>query len=172
VLQGLPTSIGNVTAHSSAFQTVALPNTAQQILLRYWEQPGGNSDGADYRETLLLNPNLSALATLERTSQAATDGAWRERTFDLTAHKGRSVVVYLNVYNNGTGSQLWRYVDQVALLACTGATTTPTPIITPTVTPTPTLSATVEPSPTPTLIPTIPPELLTERLYLPLIERN
>ncbi len=172
VLQGLPTGVGNATAHSSAFQTVALPNTAQQILLRYWEQPGGNSDGADYRETLLLNSNFGALATLERTSQAVTDGAWRERSFDLTAHRGRSVVIYLNVYNNGTGSQLWRYVDQVALLACTGATTTPTPTVTPTVTPTPTLSATVEPSPTPTLIPTIPPELLTERLYLPLIERN
>jgi hypothetical protein len=168
VLQGLPTGAANVTAHSSAFQTVALPTTAQQILLRYWEQPGGNSDGVDYRETLLLNPNFSTLATLERTSQALTDGAWRERTFDLTTHRGRSVVLYLNVYNNGTGSQFWRYVDQVALLACTGATATPTP----TVTPTPTLTATVEPSPTPTLIPTIPPELLTERLYLPLVERN
>ncbi|MCE7984655.1 MAG: Zn-dependent exopeptidase M28 [Caldilinea sp. CFX5] len=168
VLQGLPTGAGNVTAHSSAFQTVALPNTAQQLILRYWEQPGGTSDGADYRETLLLNPDYSALATLERTSQAVTDGAWRERTFDLTSYRGRNVVIYLNVYNNGTGSQLWRYVDQVALLACTGATATPTP----TVTPTPTLTATVEPSPTPTLLPTIPPELLTERLYLPLIERN
>lgn len=168
LLMGVPSTASNVTAHSSAYQTVVLPNTAQQLLLRYWEQPGGNSDGADYRETLLLNTSFGAVATLERTSQAITDGAWRERTFDLTAYRGRTLVLYLNVYNNGSGSQLWRYVDQVALLACTGSTATPTP----TVTPTATLVATVEPTPTPTLIATVPPEWLTERLYLPLVARE
>lgn len=168
LLMGLPLTASNVTAHSSAYQTVVLPATAQQLLLRYWEQPGGNSDGADYRETLLLNTSFGAVATLERTSQAITDGTWRERTFDLTAYRGRTLVLYLNVYNNGSGNQLWRYVDQLALLACTGSTATPTP----TVTPTATVSATVEPTPTPTLIATVPPEWLTERLYLPLIERE
>ncbi len=67
----------------------------------------------------------------------------------------------LNVYNNGTGSQIWRYVDAVALLACNGVTVTPTPTVT--------ITATAMPSATPTLIATIPPELLTEHLYLPVV---
>ncbi|MEZ4728359.1 MAG: hypothetical protein R3E79_14595 [Caldilineaceae bacterium] len=174
LLMGVPASAANVTAHSSAYQTVVLPSTAAQVLLSYWEQPGGNSDGADYRETLLLNTSYGPVATLERTSQTVTDGAWQARSFDLTAYRGQTLVLYLNVYNNGSGSQLWRYVDQVAVLACTGSavTPTPTPLATPTLTPTATLSATAAPTPTPTLIATVPPGMLTEHLYLPLVARQ
>ncbi len=166
---GIPSGVSNVIAHSSAYQTVVLPNTAEHLMLRYWEQPGGSSDGIDYRETLLLTTNYAPVATLERTTAAVPGNVWRERSFDLTPYGGRTVVLYLNVYNNGTGSQIWRYVDQVALLACNGVITTPTPTPTPTATSTATSTAT--PTATPTLIATIPPELLTERLYLPLVAR-
>ncbi len=146
---GIPLGSGNVLAHSTAYQTIVLPSNADELILRYWEQVGGGGDGTDYRETLLLTTNYGPVATLERTSQAAIGTEWRERSFDLAAYAGRTLVLYLNVYNNGSGNQIWRYVDQVAVLACNGATATPTP------------------TPTPTLVATIPPELLTEHLYLP-----
>ena len=40
------------------------------------------------------------------------------RTYDLTAYRGQTVVLYFNVYNNGTGTQLWNYVDKAELGSC------------------------------------------------------
>ncbi len=116
---GIPAGVANRLAHSSAYQRITIPATAPApVVLRFARNSGGAADGVDYREALLLNTNYGYLATLER-SYAAGDNNWVERTYDLTAYRGRTVVVYFNVYNNGSGAQMWNTVDQVSLGGCT-----------------------------------------------------
>jgi hypothetical protein len=121
VSQGLPPGVTNRVAHSSAFQKITIPADAPApVVLRFARYNGGAADGVDYRETLLLNSSYGYLASLER-SKVAGDNKWVERTFDLTAYRGRIVVVYFNVYNNGKGSQMWNAIDKVSLGSCANA---------------------------------------------------
>lgn len=139
----------NALAYSTAYQSLTLPAAATQILLTYWEQPGTTGDSGDFRETLLLQPDFSPLRSLGRQSGAG-DGAWAQRTVDLSDLRGQSVVLYFNVYNNGTGATLVNYLDEISLQSCdTAATATPT--LTPTALPTatsaaPTATATPQPN--------------------------
>jgi hypothetical protein len=145
---GIAPGTANATAHSSAYQTVTIPAWPTGVFLRYWQRPGGG-ETADYREVLLLNTSYGLVATIERSSAAGND-QWQEKTFDLTAYRNRTLVLYFNVYNNGSGNLTWNYLDEGALLACV-----PTP--TPTVTPTATATATETPTPTETAAPTETP---------------
>jgi hypothetical protein len=116
---GIPSGIANRLAHSSAYQRVTIPADAPApVVLRFARYMGGTADGVDYREALLLNSSLGYLASLER-SYATGDNRWVLRTFDLTAYRGRTIYVYFNVYNNGTGAQMWNTVDRVSLGSCT-----------------------------------------------------
>ncbi|MFN8439301.1 MAG: M20/M25/M40 family metallo-hydrolase [Caldilineaceae bacterium] len=176
---GLPAEVSNRTAHSSAYQLVAIPADAAQVMLRYWEKTGGSQDGADYHEALLLDSGYNVLHLIDRSFAAGND-SWTERNFDLTAYRGQTVVVYLNVYNDGTGTQQWNYVDDIALLSCSAGTPEPTATLTPTATETPTTittpTATGEPTvtetPTVTVTPggTIPPDG-SEKVFLPVVSR-
>jgi hypothetical protein len=187
---GIPAPVTNRMAHSSAFQKVVIPADATEVTLRYWQRPGGGSDGVDYRETLLLNANYGFLATLERSFAAAGADQWSQKSFNLLAQRGKTVVVYFNVYNNGRGAQQWNYVDQAALVFCAPSlvvetptpatpvieTATPTVTLTLTATPaltgTPTLTASVTPTITPVETPTLAPTAPAGQvgtLYLPLV---
>ena len=189
---GLPPDVSNRTAHSSAYQLVSIPADATQVVLRYWERPGGSQDGGDYREALLLDSGYNVLHLIDRSFAAGND-SWTERNFDLTAYRGQAVVVYLNVYNDGAGTQQWNYVDDIALLTCSAGTPEPTATATPTASETPTVTAThtATATPTTTLTPTatveptvtetptatetpggtIPPPDGSEKVFLPVISR-
>jgi len=54
---GIPVGQPNTHAHSAALQNVTLPADAAAITLYYWEQTGGESADADYRE-LLARPDV------------------------------------------------------------------------------------------------------------------
>lgn len=128
---GIPDGNSNRRAYSTVFQRVTIPADAEApVLLRYAERPHGAADNADYRQVLLLNSSYGYVAQLSR-SYAAGSGAWTERVFDVTAYRGRSLVVYFNVYNNGTGTQLWSYIDRVELGTCVKAAGPEEPIVTP-----------------------------------------
>ncbi len=147
---GIMPAAANVYAYSSAYQRVTLP-AATQLTLRYWERPGGATDGVDARETLLLNNSAGFLATLER-ARTPGDDTWRQRSFDLSAYAGQRVIVYFNVYNDGRNGRAWNHLDGVELLACSGSATpdpTPTATATPTATPSPVITPTPDPSATP-----------------------
>ncbi len=147
--QGLPPGVTNREAHSSAYQKVTIPaNAPAPVVLRFARYSGGPADGVDYRETLLLNSSYGYLASLER-SKLAGDNKWVERTYDLTAYRGRTVVVYFNVYNNGKGSQMWNAVDQVSLGGCANA------------------SALVGDDGQPAPAPSVDPDLADWNLYMP-----
>jgi hypothetical protein len=132
----------NTVAYSTAYQTVDLPATAEQITLTYWERPGATGDSGDYREVIALRPNFTALRSLERKTGAGND-QWTQRAFDITDLRGQSIVLYFNVYNNGSGATLVNYLDDLTLQSC-DATTPPTATALPsaTATPTPTLTPT------------------------------
>lgn len=130
----------NAVAYSTAYQPVTLPAATEQIVLTFWERPGATGDNADYREVLLLRPNLTVLRSLARQNGPGED-QWAERTFDLTELRGQSVVLYFNVYNNGSGATLVNYLDDISLQSC-DSTATATPVDTPAASETPTLSAT------------------------------
>lgn len=114
---GVPSESANRFSHSSALQTVVLPEDAVQITLSYWELSEGKSDGGDYREVLLLDSDLELLTPLsiERT---AGDGSWVERNLDISTYRGNTVNLYFNIFNDGTDTKLWSYLDNVSLIAC------------------------------------------------------
>jgi hypothetical protein len=87
-----------------------------RITLTYQEQPM-DGDSGDYREILLLRPDFSYLARLDRSS-AAGDGQWRARSFDLTARGGSSLLLYFNTYNNGSATNATTYLDAVRVEVC------------------------------------------------------
>jgi len=133
----------NTLAYSTAYQTVALPATAEQIVLTYWERPGATGDSGDYREVVALRTDFTVLRSLERQTGGGND-QWTQRTFDVTDLRGQSLVLYFNVYNNGSGAILVNYLDDISLQSCdSAASATPTtpPAATSTPTPTPTTIA-------------------------------
>lgn len=145
----------NVFAHSTAYQRVTIPANAQTVTLTYWEKAGGGSDGVDYREILLLRTNYTTLRQVERTSERGND-QWSARSFDLSTFRGQTVVVYFNVFNNGGGTRMVNYVDDIALTSCdsAGEQPTSTPTGSATATPMPSATPTGTSTPVPTNTPT------------------
>jgi len=146
----------NAQTYSTAYQTIALPAAAEQIVLTYWERPGATGDSVDYREVLALRPNLSVLRSLERSTGAGND-AWTQRSFDISDLRGQSIVLYFNVYNNGSGATLVNYLDDLSLQSCDStATATATTVAIETATATVTATTVATPTtmaPTPTATP-------------------
>ncbi len=117
VRQGIPPGGANRYAYSSTYQRITIPSNAEQTVLRFHEFTGGPGDGADYREVLLLDSSYRLLALLERDREQG-DERWRQRSYDLSAYRGRTVVVYFNTYNNGGGTTLWRALDEASVTSC------------------------------------------------------
>lgn len=161
---GIPTGFANRRAYSTVFQRITIPSDAETpVLLRYMERTYGAADNADYREALLLNSNYGFVARLTR-SFAAGDETWRERVFDLSAYRGRTLVIYFNVYNDGAGSQMWSFLDRIELGSCVRISSPETP------TPEPTTTSEPDATPTPTAEPAqesrLTLSLTPDRFYL------
>lgn len=135
--QGIPSASAAKPAHSSAYQRITLPaNAPTPVTVRWMQRTGGAADGVDYREALLLDTSYRYIARLERNAAAGND-TWTARTYDLSAYRGRTLVLYFNVYNNGKGSQMWNYLDRVVVGSCTTSASAGEPLATPTPTPAP-----------------------------------
>jgi hypothetical protein len=115
--------------YSSGYQTVYIPSMATSAELSFWYRPGSQATSGDFQRVMLLDGNTYGLITKLMTV-LESDDTWHHRTFDLTAYRGRSVVIYFEVYNDSTGTsgRTWMYLDDVSLQVCSGlATFTPTP---------------------------------------------
>ncbi len=113
-------------AYSTVYQTITIPSTAEYVTLSYWYKPGTEATSGDWQRVLLLNPNYTVLADL--TGQRLEGfNEWTYQTFDLTPYKGRTVVLYFEVFNNSTGStgRTWMYIDDVSVQACAEPPTPP-----------------------------------------------
>lgn len=75
----------------------------------------------DSQQCLILNSWYNLLGTVVRLN--SNSQTWTEVTHDLTAYRGRTIVLYFNVYNNGwENKRTWMYVDDVEVNACRSTT--------------------------------------------------
>ncbi|MEM7129654.1 MAG: matrixin family metalloprotease [Chloroflexota bacterium] len=153
---GIPTSGTNRLSHSTAYRYIEVPSAALSVQLTIWMQTHGDSDGRDFRDITLIDSYYGIQDQLFKEGGVGTE-EWTRHTFDLSEYRGRTVILFLNVYNNGTGSQMWSYVDHISLVACDSPptatpvpTNTPVSTASPTATETPTLTQTSIPSHTAT----------------------
>jgi hypothetical protein len=107
----------NLESRSSVVQRVTLPADAVQATLSYQELAMGDVDGVDYRDIWLLDSNFAILAKLDQ-SNAKGNGQWTQRNFDMTPYLGKTFYLYIDVYNDGSGSQIVSYIDSLALVSC------------------------------------------------------
>jgi hypothetical protein len=135
----------NVAGYSEARQYVTIPWSSKTSVLRFWLFPkGGPPDGKDLQIVTLLNTHMKQKERL--LTMRSNSGQWEYYEFDLTKYRGQTFWIYFGVYNDGKGSIMGMYVDDVALL-CASTDTPPLPPVTPTVMPTPGPGPTTTPSP-------------------------
>ena len=102
---------------------------------------------ATIERVVLLQPGTFAgIKTLMKGQE--NDRRWKQASFDLTAYRGMSLVLYIEVFNDSTGStgRTWMYVDDVSVLACPKQPPAPAPTATPSPTPTPAVDPAARPS--------------------------
>jgi hypothetical protein len=143
---------GNVAGYSSARQLVTIPANVSKAALSFWfyAMTTGNAAG-DGMELVLLGADGQSVLDKPWSSQNDSR-VWNQLTFDLTRWRGRTLYVYFNVYNNGTGGTAGMFLDDASFTACLTPTSTPVP----TPVPTATSTATHTPAPTPTPGPPTP----------------
>jgi YVTN family beta-propeller protein len=105
---------------SSGYQTVSIPTDATSATLRFRYKPGSqDATGSDFQRALILRPaSYDLLQQLMRVH--LNSSTWREASFDLTAYRGRTIVLYFETYNDSTGAvgRTWMYLDDVSLEMC------------------------------------------------------
>ena len=163
--------VQNHKAFSSIRQPFQIPMTASISQLRWWnfyrtEEGQTDSPGIadDKQQVVLLNPDLTTVAVLR--SVRRNTGIWQEELVDLTPYRGRPLLLYFNVYNDGNGLRTWQYLDDVVIIACypemTATPFAPTPV--PTQFPT-----MVMPTIAPSIVPTVIVPSLVATLFPPTI---
>ncbi len=131
---GLDYALNRLT-FSSVQQQIAIPATATAATLTFWAYPISEAPGTgDHQEAILLYPDGATAAILWRT--IANSQTWTPLSFNLSAFAGQTLILYFNVYNDGSGGRATLFLDDVSLQVCDGTTPTPTAIIV-TATPTP-----------------------------------
>jgi len=160
VRMGIDPALGAYVQNKESFSSIRQPMQisplATSASLTWWRldrseeapipDPG---PAADRQDVILLNPDFSTAGILSRTRQ--NTGTWQQQPpVDLTSYRGKSLLLYFNVFNDGNGLRTWQFVDDVTLTVCYPPTPTSTPTTPPTETPTPTITATNTPVPTDT----------------------
>ena len=112
---------------SSGYQTISIPTDAANATLTFWYYPATNAVSGDYGRVMLLQPGTYALIQ-KLMQKLENDRTWKQASFDLSSYRGRSVVLYFEVFNDSTtGADLtWMYLDDVSVSACPPAPPTPT----------------------------------------------
>jgi len=137
---GIEPGNANIESFSSVRQSFTLPGNATSVTLRFWwwrhtEEATMVSDSflppsegrsawlatsrpvPDVHEVILLNP--LTYETLDALWQGkANDSTWVQMTFDLTAWRGRQLMIYFNANNDGLGGRTWMYLDDVTIQVC------------------------------------------------------
>ncbi|RPJ50182.1 MAG: carboxypeptidase regulatory-like domain-containing protein [Chloroflexi bacterium] len=140
---GITSSGEDVYSYSSAWQKITIPADAKRAKLNLWLYPLSRESGAtnfpprsvsrspdplkgldrermsmysDVQWVMLRDTYNNLLETLvEQRSNAAT---WKSYGFDLSSYAGRTLWVYLGVYNDGWGGATGMYVDDVSMTIC------------------------------------------------------
>ncbi|MGC8781229.1 MAG: hypothetical protein ACP5UQ_10225 [Anaerolineae bacterium] len=103
-------------SYSSVRQYLHLP-VGVRLTLQFWTWTWSEAGaGADRQEAVLLAADNSVLAVLWRV--LSNEQSWRQVAVDLTPYGGRTVAIYFNVVNDGTGGRTAMFLDDVQVLAC------------------------------------------------------
>ncbi len=122
----LGTQSQQARSYSSVRQYLHLP-AATRATLQFWTWTWAEPNaGADRQEALLLAADNSVLAVLWRV--LVNEQGWRQVRADLSPYAGRTVAIYFNVANDGTGGRTALFLDDVQVLVCSEPTGTPIPI--------------------------------------------
>jgi len=163
----------DVYSYSSIYQQVTIPSNAATVTLSFWYYPICQDPYLwDWQEAIIYDATLTHILAYAMPRSCSNSQTWTHHTFDLTAYKGQTILVYFNVYNDGEGNlKTAMYLDDVSVQVRYPATPTPTSTPTATTTPTSTPTPTGTSSFTPTVTPT-PTETPLYYLYLPLIMKS
>ena len=105
-------------SYSSGYQTVTIPADAGTATLIFWYKPGTQAADGDFQRAMLLADDYSYLATVMKVLE--NSGDWQRRSFDLTPYRGRSIVIYWEVFNDDllAGPRTWMFLDDVSVRVC------------------------------------------------------
>ena len=113
------TNQSDTESWSSVRQEVTIPGDARSAILSYWYYPFCQDTVAyDWQAVMILDDTGETLdwAMPRICSDSQT---WTNHTFDLTPYKGRTIIVYFNVYNSGVGNhKTAMYLDDVSIQVC------------------------------------------------------
>jgi uncharacterized repeat protein (TIGR01451 family) len=105
-------------SYSSGYQTISVPADANTATLIFWYKPGTQAADGDFQRAMLLADDYSYLATVMKVLE--NSGDWQRRSFDLTPYRGRSIVIYWEVFNDDllAGPRTWMFLDDVSVQVC------------------------------------------------------
>jgi len=120
----LGTQAQNLNSYSSVRQQVFLPASYISATLEFWTYTWSEPNaGGDYQELSLLDAGGNLVARLWR--DVANEESWVRRTAPLIGYYADPIMVYFNVYNDGSGGRTAMFIDDVRLWVC-GAMGLPT----------------------------------------------
>jgi len=106
----------DVTASSSAYQAVTVPDNITTATLSFFVRRHSEDTDGDSQQVHVLDEQMQVDRVLMDT--LSDDGVWSNATFDLSDYAGRTVTIYFNVSNDGDGARTWMYLDDVSLEVC------------------------------------------------------
>ena len=113
------TSQSDVYSFSSIYQQLTIPGDAETVTLSFWYYPiCHDTFPSDWQTVVIYDPNWQFLA-YAMPKVCSNDQTWKQHTFDLTPYKGRTIILYFNVYNNGVGNRKTAmYLDDASVQVC------------------------------------------------------
>jgi hypothetical protein len=108
----------DIESWSSVYQKVTIPGDAASATLSFWYYSLCQDDVGDWQAAIIFDQTWGlldwAMPTVCSDSQS-----WTHHTFNLTAYRGQSIIVYFNVYNDGLDNlKTAMYLDDVSVQVC------------------------------------------------------
>ena len=98
---------------SFGYQAVTIPANATSAVLTFWYYAYTTDATHDFQEASILDTNKNVLQNIFHLTSNAQ--AWTQKTVDLSAFKGKTILVYFNVHSNGSTTPTTLWVDDVSV---------------------------------------------------------
>jgi hypothetical protein len=115
------TDQSDIESWSSIYQEVTIPGDAVSATLSFWYYPlCQDTVEYDWQGVAIFDPSWSQPPLAWAMPQICSDSqTWTHRTFDLTAYRGQTIIVYFNVKNDGLDNlKTAMYLDDVSVQIC------------------------------------------------------
>ena len=107
-------------SYSSIYDEVTIPASAASATLSFWYWPMcQDALPYDRQEVIIYDQTLTVPLVWAMPKICSDSKTWTHYTFDLTAYKGQTIILYFNVYNDGVGNlKTAMYLDDVSVEVC------------------------------------------------------